>query len=154
MTCRVFAYLNRLDAISHGVLNQSSVVIRLFEPVDSISQSAYCSTWYLSVYTVWQALYQLALYFLFVTHHLDILIHLFDQSQYDSLSLSVILRSTCSSEDLLYIKDANILVFSQIWIVHFSSLNDYCISWQVNTPCQSGSRYQYLNMPFMEEFLD
>jgi hypothetical protein len=64
------------------------------------------------------------------------------------------LRSSCTTEYLLHIEDADILVLTRCSIVHFGSLDNDCIGWQVNTPSKSGCGDEYLDMTFRKEFLD
>ena len=65
----------------------------------------------------------MTLYLLFILHHFDVLIHLFERCQYDSLTFFIELGTTRPTENLLHIENANIFVATSWTVVDFSAFN-------------------------------
>lgn len=71
-------------------------------------------------------------------------------SEDNSFSLSIELRSTSSSENLLNIENADIFISTLVAVIHLGSFDNNTISWQVDTPSKSGCRAQHLNVALRE----
>ena len=71
-------------------------------------------------------------------------------SENDTFTLSIELRSTSSSEDLLNIKDADIFVSTLVGVIDLGSFDDNTIGWQVDTPSKSGRGAQHLDVALRE----
>jgi len=74
--------------------------------------------------------------------------------QNDSFSLSIILRSTSTTEDLLHIENTNILERALRRIINFGPLDDYPVRGQVHTPGERGRGAEDFDVPVSEEVFD
>lgn len=77
---------------------------------------------------------------LFVLHHFNVLIHLFEQSYDDGFSLGIVLGPTSSTEDLLYVEHADIFICTSLRVIDFRSFNNDCVSGQIDSPRESAGR--------------
>lgn len=93
-------------------------------------------------------------YLLFVLHHFDIFVHLLKWSKYNRLTLFVELRTTRAAENLLHIKDSDVLIRTGRAVIDFSSLNYDCVGGQIDTPSESRSAAKYLDVSIVEHILD
>lgn len=91
---------------------------------------------------------------LLVLHHFYIFVHLLKRCKNDCFALFVVLRTTCTTEDLLHVKNTNIFVCTCRTVVHFSPLNQHTVSWQVNTPRKCRGAAQYLDVSIVEHSLN
>ena len=110
------------------------VVIRLFQPLYALTDSSDSATCDLSIQAVVKAFVQVTLDVLFVLHHFDILVHLLEGSQNNSLSFCIELWTASSTKDLLNIKNANVFVCTSRGVVNFCALNQHGVRRQVDTP--------------------
>jgi len=94
------------------------------------------------------------LYFLFVLHHFDVVIHLFERSQNNGLAFLIELGSTSTTEDLLHIEDTNVFVATCWTIVNFGAFDQDGVSRQVDTPSKCGRGTQYLDIALHKHFFD
>lgn len=92
------------------VLCHPSVKVRLFEPLDTFGNCRDCATGDLSVKTVVKAFLEVGLDVLLVLHHLHVLVHLLVRGEDDGLALSIELRSTSATEDLLHVEHSHVFV--------------------------------------------
>lgn len=65
----------------------------------------------------------------------NIFVDLLEVCHQGSLSSIVVLWATCTSKHLLDVKDTQISTLAHVNVVNVGTLNDDCISGQVDTPC-------------------
>ena len=118
------------------VFQQSLIEVRLFEPLDSLTQCGDRASSDLGVDAVVEAFVEVTLDVLLVLHHLYVFIHLLVRGQDYSFAFFVELRSTSSTEDLLNIKHSNVFVGTSRRIVDFGSLDKDTVGGQIHSPGQ------------------
>ena len=130
------------------------IEVSFLKPMYTISKSSNSSTRDLCINAIIKPLAKITLNSLLIGHHSNIFIHLLIDCQDNGFSFMIELRTTCTTEDLLHIKYSDVLVFTRHRIVHLSSLNHDSVGWQVDSPGQSSSGNQDLDMTFHEHLLN
>jgi hypothetical protein len=110
VTSRVHLKFLPLDLVASWVLEHSSIVEGLFEPLDTLSDRCDLARGDLCVDAVCETLFEVTLHLFFILHHADIVVHLLGWGQNNRLALVVELGTTGTTKDLLHVEDADILV--------------------------------------------
>jgi len=154
VTRGVILQVCRLEPIVNGTLNHSLVVIGLLHPLNSLIYGCDRTCRNLSINRLRQSPIQITLNRLLILHHFHIFVHFLMLCQNDSFSLSIILRSTSTTEDLLHIENTNILERALRRIINFGPLDDYPVRGQVHTPGERGRGAEDFDVPVSEEVFD
>jgi hypothetical protein len=110
MTCWIHLELIILNAIHCRVLLDSLKEEGFLQPLNTFCDCCNGSSSNLRIDTAFESVAQIAFNGLFVRHHLDVLVHLLVLRENYAFAFNIKLWSSCSSEDLLHVKDAYVLI--------------------------------------------
>lgn len=149
---RVF-FIN-FNPIELGVSEHPDVQVGVSNPAHSLSDIADRTQDHLSAELVGELRDQLRLDGQLHVVHREIVLQLGVICDYYALSKCIVLRPSCSAHHLKNVLRAQLDPLSLLWAVDLRTFNDHCVSGQVNTPSERGSRAEDLKVTRSEQIFN